>query len=91
MRVRGVHVGELRCVGDTCNQKIAFEPLSPGPGTEPLVFEYKFKSRVAFDPDAERGFVSGTGTISGAGPKVRFSFRGECALWFWVNPVFGNF
>ncbi|MGB7876037.1 MAG: hypothetical protein WBL25_16770 [Anaerolineales bacterium] len=72
----GVHVGELRCVGDNCNQKIEFEPVFPGPTTEPLVYEYKFKSRVAFSPEAETVVVSGTGTISGAGPKIRFSFTG---------------
>lgn len=70
----GVHVGELHCVADQCNQKIAFEPVTPGPGPEPLVYEYKFKSRQSFDPAAERVIVSGTGTISGAGPKSRFSF-----------------
>jgi hypothetical protein len=72
----GVHVGELRCVGDNCNQKIEFEPVSPGSTTEPLVYEYKFKSRVAFNPAAETVVVEGTGTISGAGPKIRFSFTG---------------
>ena len=72
----GLHLGELRCVGDTCNQKIEFEPVFPGPGTEPLVVEYKFKSRQAFDPVAERVVVSGTGTIDNGGPKLKFSFTG---------------
>jgi hypothetical protein len=71
----GLHVGELRCVGDICNQKIEFAPLS-GTTTVPLVFEYKFKSRQAFDTDAEIVVVSGTGTLSGVGPKIRFSFTG---------------
>lgn len=71
----GVHVGELRCVGDVCNQKIEFVPLS-GSTTDLLVYEYKFKSRQAYDPTAELVVVSGTGTISSAGPKIRFAFTG---------------
>ena len=72
----GVHVGELRCVGDICNQKIEFEPVSPQPTSETVVFEYKFKSRQAFDPVAERVVVSGTGTILSGGSKIRFLFTG---------------
>ena len=72
----GVHVGELRCVGDHCNQKIEFEPATPGPGTEPLVYEYKFKSKQAFDPVTETVVVSGTGTISSGSSKIRFAFTG---------------
>jgi hypothetical protein len=71
----GVHVGELRCVGENCNQKIEFEPVSPQPTTGTLV-EYKFKSRQAFDPVAERVVVSGTGTLFNGGLKTRFSFTG---------------
>lgn len=72
----GVHVGELRCVGDNCNQKIEFEPVTPQPTADAVVYEYKFKSRQAFDPVAERVVVSGTGTILSDGPKIRFSFTG---------------
>ena len=67
-------MGSKKSVGENCNQKIAFEPLSPGSGTVTLVYEYKFKSRQAFDPAAERVVVSGSGTISGAGPKIKVSF-----------------
>ena len=70
----GLHLGELRCVGENCNQKITFEPVSPG--TEPLVYEYKFKSRETFDAEGGTVVVSGTGTISSAGSKIRFSFTG---------------
>lgn len=72
----GVHVGELRCVGDICNQKIVFEPVSQQSTTDPAVYEYKFKSIQAFDPVAERVVVSGTGTIIRSGLKTRFSFTG---------------
>ena len=72
----GTHVGELRCVGDSCNQKIEFEPISPQGTTETVVYVYKFKSREAFDPAAERVVVSGTGTVFSGGPKIRFSFTG---------------
>lgn len=72
----GTHVGELRCVGDSCNQKIEFEPISPQETTESVVYVYKFKSREAFDPTAERVVVSGTGTVFNGGPKIRFSFTG---------------
>jgi len=70
----GVHVGELRCVGDNCNQKVEFEPSYSEPNTEPVVFEYKFKSRQAFNLESETVVVSGTGIISDGGSKIRFSF-----------------
>ena len=72
----GLHVGELLCIGDICNQKIEFEPLSTGSTTDPLVYEYKFKSMLAFDTSVERVVVSGTGTISSGGPKTKFTFTG---------------
>ena len=72
----GLHVGELRCIEDVCNQKIEFKLTSPQPTTDTIVYEYKFKSRLAFDPVAERVIVSGTGTILSGGPKERFSFTG---------------
>lgn len=72
----GVHVGELRCVGDICNQKIEFEPVSLQTSTDTVVYEYKFKSGHAFDPEAERVVVAGTGTILSSGPKIKFSFTG---------------
>lgn len=71
----GVHLGELRCVGENCNQKIEFEPVSPQ-STTGTVVEYKFKARQAFDPVAERVVVSGTGTLFNGGLKMRFSFTG---------------
>jgi hypothetical protein len=73
---QGVHMGELRCVGEICNQKIEFEPLVPVATTETLVYEYKFKSREAFDPLTETVVVSGEGTISNGGMKTRFAFTG---------------
>ena len=72
----GVHLGELRCVGDNCNQKIEFEPLSQESSRDNMVIEYKFKSRQAFDPEAERVVVLGTGTITDGGSKIKFSFSG---------------
>ena len=72
----GLHVGELRWVGDNCNQKIEFEPHSTGSSTEPTMYEYKFKSRQAIDPTAERIAVSGTGTISNGNSKTKFLFTG---------------
>ena len=65
----GVLVGELVCVGDVCNQKIEFAPAP-----EPVVYEYKFKNRQAFDPQAELVVAAGSGTISSSGPKMKFSF-----------------
>jgi hypothetical protein len=72
----GVHLGELRCVNDNCNQKIDFVPILAQKGSEYIEFEYKFKSKLAFDPAEERVVVSGTGTILSGGPKTRFSFTG---------------
>jgi len=72
----GVHLGELRCVGDNCSQKITVEPVSLVSSTEPLVYEYKFKSREASDAEGGTVVVSGTGTISSADSKIRFSFTG---------------
>jgi hypothetical protein len=67
----GVFLGKLRCVGDTCNQKIAFVPALGN-----VVYEYTFKSRLAFDSAAERVVVTGTGTVFRDGSKTRFSFTG---------------
>jgi hypothetical protein len=67
----GVLLGKLRCVGDTCNQKIAFVPASGN-----VVYEYTFKSRQAFDLVAERVVAAGTGTVFSDGSKTRFSFTG---------------
>lgn len=72
----GVHVGEFRCVGDICTQKIEFEPVSPQPNTDTVVYEFKFKGLEAFDPQEERVVASGIGNISSGGPKIRFSFTG---------------
>lgn len=72
----GLHVGELRCIEDVCNQKIEFKLTSPQPTTDTIVYEYKFKSILAFDPVAERVIVTGTGTIINDGPKDRFLFTG---------------
>ena len=72
----GVHAGELRCVGEVCNQKIEFEPIFPPGTTENVIYEYKFKSREAFDPLTETVVVSGTGAISNGENKTKFSFTG---------------
>lgn len=72
----GVLGGELLCVGEICNQKIAFEPILTESTANTLVYQYKFKSLTAFDPQAERVVVSGTGTIFNDGLKTKFSFTG---------------
>jgi hypothetical protein len=72
----GLHVGELRCVGDICTQKIVFEPVTLLAASDTVVYEYKFKSLQVYDPLEGRLIVSGTGTIISNGPKTRFSFTG---------------
>ena len=72
----GLLVGELLCVGENCNQKIEFEPVASQATADTVVYEYKFKSRLAFDPVAGTVVVAGTGTIASGGPKMRFSFTG---------------
>jgi hypothetical protein len=68
----GEHGGEVRCNRNKCSQKTQ---LSFGvPLTDPTVYEYKFTTRQAIDPEAERAVVGGTGTISNRGQKERFSF-----------------
>ncbi len=68
----GVHLGEVRCNGDKCSQKtqLQFTPFF----TDPAVYEYKFTTRQALDPEAERVVVAGKGTISSNGQKERFLF-----------------
>ena len=72
----GAHVGELLCIGDTCNQKIEFEPVSLQPTTDTVVIEYKFKAKQVFDPIAKIVVVAGSGTVLSDGSKTRFSFTG---------------
>jgi hypothetical protein len=71
----GVHSGKVRCISNTCNQKtelIFTIPLTdPWPYAE---YEYKFKTRMAVDPEAARAVVAGIGTISGRGQRERFTF-----------------
>ena len=71
----GVHSGEVRCISNKCNQKT--ELIFTIPLTDPWPFaeyEYKFKTRMAVDPEAARAVVAGIGTISSPGQKERFSF-----------------
>jgi len=63
----GKHLGQVRCNRNNCSHKTNLELLN----TE---YEYKFSTRQALDPEAERAVVAGTGTISGRGQKARFSF-----------------
>jgi len=72
----GIHGGKLRCIGDNCNQRTevvftrVFAPLYR-PDVE---YDYRFASRQAHDPIAERVVVAGTGTLSSNGQKERFTF-----------------
>ena len=70
----GVHEGSLKCNGDTCSQKIDAIISISDVLTGTRVYEYKFRTRQALDPEAERVVVGGTGTISSGGYKERFSF-----------------
>jgi hypothetical protein len=67
----GVLLGDLRCVGENCSQRIEFEPTG-----DTIVLEYRLKSRQAFDPAAERVVASGTGTMLNNGSRIKFSFTG---------------
>jgi hypothetical protein len=68
----GEHGGEARCNGDNCNKK-AQVIISPS-DVVTTVYEYKFTTRQALDPDEGTAVVSGIGTISSRGQKERFSF-----------------
>lgn len=71
-RGEGEHMGKVRCNSNTCNQQTQ---LTFGiPVTDPIVYEYKFTTRQALDPDEESVVVAGKGTISSRGQKARFSF-----------------
>jgi hypothetical protein len=73
----GVSEGELRCNGDNCTKSIDLNvQLFNPPVGEPssYLLEYKFSSRQAFDLEAERVVVAGTGTKSSDRSKERFSF-----------------
>jgi hypothetical protein len=68
----GVHGGEVKCKRNGCSQQTY---LSFGlPLAESTVYEYKFTTRLALDPEEERVVVEGKGTISSRGQKERFSF-----------------
>jgi hypothetical protein len=67
----GTHIGNARCKSNKCNQNTELQFTIPFTG---LVYAYKFTTRQAFDPEAGRAVVAGTGTISSRGQKERFSF-----------------
>lgn len=69
----GVFVGGLRCINDHCNQRIEF---TPNTNSDPLVFEYRFKTLSAFDPTFDRVVVTGTGTIISGSSRSGFLFTG---------------
>ena len=63
----GIHLGKVKCKGDNCSQTTSLD-------LEGTVYEYKFTTRLAHDPDARRLFVAGTGTLTRERQKERFSF-----------------
>ena len=67
----GIHIGDVRCKSNKCNRNTELQFTIPL--TDP-VYTYKFTTRQAFDPEAGRAVVAGTGTISSRGQKERFSF-----------------
>jgi hypothetical protein len=68
----GVHGGEVKCKPKSCSHQTY---LSSGiPPAELTVYEYKFATKQALDPEARRAVVAGTGTISSQGQKERFTF-----------------
>lgn len=69
---KAVHEGEVKCTRDRCSQKATL--AVSWPFTDPWSLEYKFSSRQALDPEAERVIVAGTGTVEGPGQKERFTF-----------------
>ena len=69
---QGIHGGAVKCGGSRCNQRT---DLSFGTASEEsVVYEYRFTTNIAIDPEAERVTVGGNGTISSNGQKERFSF-----------------
>jgi hypothetical protein len=68
----GEHGGKIRCNKNTCNQQtnLTFRVVF----TDPIVYEYKFTTRLALNPEEESAVVAGKGTISSRGQKERFSF-----------------
>jgi hypothetical protein len=68
----GVHMGAVNCLGDRCHQQtyLGFDISSE----EPTVYEYRFATRLAINPEEEVVVVEGRGAISGRGQKERFSF-----------------
>lgn len=72
---KGVHEGSVQCKGNSCSKEIQLTYTIPLTEPWPMFsIEYKFTTRQAIDPTAERVVVAGVGTISGHGQKERFSF-----------------
>ena len=63
----GVHLGKVKCKGDNCSQTTSLD-------LEGTVYEYRFTTRLAQDPEARRVVVEGTGTLTSGRQKERFSF-----------------
>lgn len=70
----GVHLGEVKCNRDNCSQKTQIQLQFSIPSSNVHSVEYKFATRLALDPVAEKVIVAGTGTISNRTQKERFSF-----------------
>lgn len=71
----GLHRGQARCNKNTCSQKTELDFTFPFTDPDYIgTYEYKFKQRVAFDPDEASAVVAGTGTISRRGQNERFTF-----------------
>lgn len=68
----GTHEGELRCNPSNCSQKTQLSITIPV--ASDLVYEYKFTTRLALDPEERRAVVGGKGTISNGDHKERFLF-----------------
>jgi hypothetical protein len=63
----GEHGGEVKCNRNNCNQATRLQ-------LNDIEYKYKFTTRQALDPVAQRAVVEGMGTISSPGQKERFSF-----------------
>lgn len=70
----GVHIGGVRCRGDNCNKNTQILFTIPPEGATISGVEYRFKNRIAIDPDARSVVAQGAGTIYSDGQKERFSF-----------------
>lgn len=67
----GIHTGKMVCSSNNCRGKT--ELYFP-PQIDSANYEYKFSSLLTRDPVERRAVVGGTGKITEAGKKVRFSF-----------------